>query len=500
MNLRTLFRPLVFITLAVIITLIPVEKSVSTSLLIGLIIVFGISDLYLNRKQSKATTDLLKKIEKVKDTISGTGEQISGSCNQIDQSTQEQSAAVTETSSASNEISSMVEMTSENIKKVSQSIEGINQVIRVSSASSEELERNFLEGKEANQKTISMMQETVDLLNELTVLFKDVTSKTTIINDIVFQTRLLSFNASVEAARAGEHGKGFAVVAEEIGNLAKLSGNSAQDINQTLDETSKKVQFIIEKISSSSRGLSDKIQKQTELTHDLLENFKSNFEKVQDRTRSIGDELISLTNASSEQSKGVSEMSMAIHQVNESINRNTLVVAQTAKLANVLNDEIQKMDDDIKQFKAQLHINDQVTLDEIPWEDRYLIGVAEMDKEHMMILDKINMLIRAMNKNSVDEMGQAYNELYNVTDTHFAHEENHLQKIGYPAFDSHKKIHENLLAKLLSFGTKIENNDLDKPMLASFLRNWLFTHIMGIDVKYAQYGKETFRPSVKFAS
>jgi len=39
-------------------------------------------------------------------------------------------------------------------------------------------------------------------------------------NDIVFQTKLLSFNASVEAARAGIHGKGFAVVADEVGNLA----------------------------------------------------------------------------------------------------------------------------------------------------------------------------------------------------------------------------------------------------------------------------------------
>lgn len=190
--------------------------------MIGLIIVFEISDLYLNRKQSQATADLLKKIEKIKDTVSGTEEQISGSCNQIDQSTQEQSVTVTETSSASNEISPMVEMTAENIKKVNQSIEGINQVISVSSASSEELERNFLEGKEANQKTISMMQETVDLLNELTVLFKDVTSKTIIINDIIFQTRLLSFNASVEAARAGEHGKGFAVVGEEICSLRIL--------------------------------------------------------------------------------------------------------------------------------------------------------------------------------------------------------------------------------------------------------------------------------------
>jgi methyl-accepting chemotaxis protein len=51
-------------------------------------------------------------------------------------------------------------------------------------------------------------------------MIQEIGNKTKIINDIVFQTKLLSFNASVEAARAGEQGKGFAVVASEVGSLA----------------------------------------------------------------------------------------------------------------------------------------------------------------------------------------------------------------------------------------------------------------------------------------
>lgn len=46
--------------------------------------------------------------------------------------------------------------------------------------------------------------------------------KRKVINQIVFQTKLLSFYASVEVARAGESDKGFAVVAEEVGNLATM--------------------------------------------------------------------------------------------------------------------------------------------------------------------------------------------------------------------------------------------------------------------------------------
>jgi methyl-accepting chemotaxis protein len=74
-------------------------------------------------------------------------------------------------------------------------------------------------------------------LDRIVKLINEIGSKTSVINDIVFQTKLLSFNASVEAARAGEHGRGFSVVAEEIGNLAKMSGDAAKEITKLLDDS-----------------------------------------------------------------------------------------------------------------------------------------------------------------------------------------------------------------------------------------------------------------------
>jgi methyl-accepting chemotaxis protein len=68
-------------------------------------------------------------------------------------------------------------------------------------------------------------------MSEIVKVIQEIETKTKVINDIVFQTKLLSFNASVEAARAGEQGKGFAVVAEEVGNLAQMSGNAAKEIS-----------------------------------------------------------------------------------------------------------------------------------------------------------------------------------------------------------------------------------------------------------------------------
>lgn len=87
----------------------------------------------------------------------------------------------------------------------------------ISTGHSQLLDQNMQEGQKTNEEVVILLGQSVTLLKELTDQFKEVISKTAVINGIVMQTRLLSFNASVEAARAGEHGKGFAVVAEEIG-------------------------------------------------------------------------------------------------------------------------------------------------------------------------------------------------------------------------------------------------------------------------------------------
>ena len=79
---------------------------------------------------------------------------------------------------------------------------------------------------------------------EILGYIKSIEEKTKVINDIVFQTKLLSFNASVEAARAGEQGKGFAVVAEEVGNLATMSGTSAEEISKLLESSISHIESI----------------------------------------------------------------------------------------------------------------------------------------------------------------------------------------------------------------------------------------------------------------
>ena len=214
------------------------------------------------------------------DNLSGTGEQIENSCIQISESNTEQVSAVVETSTASNEISSMVEKNTQNISSVDQSISDIQKTIDKSALSSQKLGQNLNDSNNANEEVISLLNNISHLLQELTGQFEEVVSKTGLINDIVFQTKLLSFNASVEAARAGEHGKGFSVVAEEIGNLANMSGESANSIQSTLEVTDTKVKQILKDIESGNQRLSQLLKTQTQNGKEIIEEFQGNFEEV----------------------------------------------------------------------------------------------------------------------------------------------------------------------------------------------------------------------------
>ncbi len=105
-------------------------------------------------------------------------------------------------------------------------------------------EEESLKGKQVIARMLTAMESIEDSnskLQRIVDLIHEIEDKTQIINDIVFETRLLSFNASIEAARAGVHGKGFSVVAEEVGKLAVLSGKAADEIRKLLESSTAEV-------------------------------------------------------------------------------------------------------------------------------------------------------------------------------------------------------------------------------------------------------------------
>jgi methyl-accepting chemotaxis protein len=160
-----------------------------------------------------------------------------------------------------------IELASKNTASASQQIatsatenaSAITETLSISESGKKESDK----GKNVVGRMADTMVQVADSNSRLESLIKvieDIQSKTKVINDIVFETRLLSFNASIEAARAGVHGKGFAVVAEEVGKLAAVSGKAAEEINALLANSTHHVRDIVQTTSQRVNAARDASQ------------------------------------------------------------------------------------------------------------------------------------------------------------------------------------------------------------------------------------------------
>ena len=166
------------------------------------------------------------------------------------------------------------------------------------------------------------------LANETTNAMDEINSKVSMVNDaisvidqIAFQTNILSLNAAVEAATAGEAGKGFAVVAQEVRNLATRSAEAANEIKRI-------VQLATSKTKEGS-----------EIANSMIEGYTSLNENI-----SITLDLIqNVTTASKEQSVGMVQINDAVNNLDQITQKN----AQSASEANEIAKQTLKISNEI---------------------------------------------------------------------------------------------------------------------------------------------------------
>ena len=278
-------------------------------------------------------------------------------------------------SSASDKVSSSVTQQASARQETSASLEEIKQTMRQSTVSTESSLKNAksssqiaVKGKDAIERMIGSINEISNSndhvskefensnkdISKIVDMIRVISDKTSIINDIVFQTRLLSFNASVEAARAGEHGKGFAVVAQEIGNLATMSGSASDEIDKLLKESIEQVEKTVknstEKIEKLMNSSSTKVKDGVEIAHecgDILENIVKNANEV-----SSALERISIS--SKEQSEGLENISTAMQELDVSTHTNSFVATETSKYSNSLKVQTQRLNDFVTELEEVL--------------------------------------------------------------------------------------------------------------------------------------------------
>lgn len=127
-----------------------------------------------------------------------------------------------------------------------------------------------------------------------------------------------------------------------------------------------------------------------------------------------------------------------------------------------------------------------------PWNEKYSVGVREMDSQHKVLVDILNELFEAMQANKSKEiLGTIISKLVNYTKTHFTNEERIMERYGYPDLAAQKKEHLAFINKITEYKNDFESGKVAMSVsITSFLKDWLINHISGIDKKYGPFFNE----------
>ena len=288
---------------------------------------------------SKLLIRITENIAQGADQVLKIAQEIAESGTKISEATHEQSAALQETSSAVSEISAMVSKNADNAKSSETLARGSQEKTQHGKKSIEDMMDSMNKIKASNEQVVTQVQRTNTDFEEVVKIIGEIGSKTKVIHDIVFQTKLLSFNASVEAARAGEHGKGFAVVAEEVGNLARMSGSAAEEIGSLLEKNTQKVKEIVDKSRSGIDGLIAQGKETVSEGTNRVQRCDETFTAILDDSSAVCAMMSEISTSSQEQSQGVQEVTLAIGQLDQATHENAALATKFASASRQMSEQ-----------------------------------------------------------------------------------------------------------------------------------------------------------------
>jgi methyl-accepting chemotaxis protein len=239
-------------------------------------------------------------------TLSSAGE-VSIASQQLAEGSSEQAASIEETSASLEELASMTRRNTENAEKT-------NDLAK--------------QARLAADRGSSDMAAMAAAMGAIKTSSDDVAKIIKTIDEIAFQTNILALNAAVEAARAGEAGMGFAVVADEVRNLAQRSAQAAK-------ETAAKIEGAI---SNTARGV--------EISGQVAQTLS----EIVAKARQVDELASEVASASREQTQGITQINVAVGQMDKVTQSNAASAEESAAAAEELNGQAEMLKQSVNEL------------------------------------------------------------------------------------------------------------------------------------------------------
>ncbi|WP_205956359.1 methyl-accepting chemotaxis protein [Pantoea stewartii] len=269
------------------------------------------------------TTSLLASLDSMQANLRGLVSQIKDAAASV-------ALAADEIAQGNTELSSRTEEQAAALQETAASMEQLTATVKSNTAGAQqtaESARETARTVDADKAKVTDMTETMHNIQASALKVRDITS---VIESIAFQTNILALNAAVEAARAGEEGRGFAVVAGEVRTLAQRSATAAKDIKALIEQAVSQVESGVE----VATGTGQSILKIVGMVGELAESM----------------DTIAL--ASSEQMQGISQVSVAVSQMDGVTQNNAALVEESSSASRSLSEQAHALRGMVEAFRV----------------------------------------------------------------------------------------------------------------------------------------------------